>query len=116
MDDDLLGSLKPKKKIIEEPTIIEQPPPIDDNYPPTNDFNDFNNPNPPLPQDNQVFEESPNDNNDNNCYLHNNSTISEINEPFFSPGVITKRVDYNRYNWLKDPGIKNISRTAGYGF
>lgn len=54
------------------------------------------------------------DNNDNNCYLNNNSTTSEINEPYFGPGVITKRVDYNRYNWLNNPANKNIIRSLGY--
>ena len=55
-----------------------------------------------------------NDGEDKNCYLNNTSTISEINEPYFSPGVVTKRVDYNRYSWLNNPGIKNIIRGAGY--
>ena len=55
-----------------------------------------------------------NDNTDKNCYLNNNATISEINEPYFAPGVVTKRVDYNRYSWLNNPANKNIIRTAGY--
>ena len=52
--------------------------------------------------------------NDMNCYLNNNATTSEINEPYFAPGVVTKRVDYNRYSWLNDPANKNIIREAGY--
>ena len=55
-----------------------------------------------------------NDNTDKNCYLNNNATISEINEPYFAPGVVTKRVDYNRYSLLNNPANKNIIRTAGY--
>lgn len=54
------------------------------------------------------------DNNDNNCYLNNNATVSQFNEPFFAPGIVTKRVDYNRYSWLKDPSNKNIIRSHGY--
>ena len=29
-------------------------------------------------------------------------------------GVVTKRVDYNRYNWLNNPANKNIIRSLGY--
>lgn len=55
-----------------------------------------------------------NNENDMNCYLNNSATTSEINEPYFAPGVVTKRVDYNRYSWLNNPSTKNIIRDAGY--
>lgn len=55
-----------------------------------------------------------NNESDMNCYLNNNATTSEINDPYFAPGVITKRVDYNRYSWLNNPANKNIIREAGY--
>jgi len=49
-----------------------------------------------------------------NCILHNNSTISELNHPYISPGVITQRVDDNDYQWLSNPATKNIIPGQGY--
>ena len=53
-------------------------------------------------------------NKDENCYVNNNHSIQEINEPWFGPGAIHDRVSDNKYNWLKDPSIGNIIRTHGY--
>jgi hypothetical protein len=52
--------------------------------------------------------------NDDNCYVNNNQTTNEINQPWFGPGVIHERTSNNEYNWLKDPAIGNIIRTHGY--
>jgi len=53
-------------------------------------------------------------NKDNNCYVNNNHTSQEINEPWFGPGVINERVSQNNYDWIKDPAIGNIIRGHGY--
>ena len=55
-----------------------------------------------------------NDNDDDNCYLNNNQTSSEINQPWFGPGVIYERSSNDKYKWLKDPAIGNIIRNQGY--
>ena len=58
----------------------------------------------------------PNEDNtkDENCYVNNNQTVQEINEPWFGPGVILERISNNKYNWLKDPSIGNIIRSHGF--
>ena len=55
-----------------------------------------------------------NDITNTNCYINNNATIEEINEPWFGPGVIHNRVSKNNYDWLNDPGRSNIIRAGGY--
>ncbi len=55
-----------------------------------------------------------NDTSNSNCYINNNATIEEINEPWFGPGVIHKRVSNNNYDWLNDPRRSNIIRSGGY--
>lgn len=44
-----------------------------------------------------------------NCVTNNNSTLRVNNEPYFSPGVITKRVDENKYSWLYQPYRANVA-------
>ena len=51
---------------------------------------------------------------DKNCYLNNNQTMNEINQPWSGPGVIYERASNDEYKWLKDPAIGNIIRTHGY--
>ena len=55
-----------------------------------------------------------NDTSNKNCYINNNATTEEINEPWFGPGVIHKRVSNNKYQWLNDPGSSNLHRGQGY--
>jgi len=51
-----------------------------------------------------------NDTSNMNCYINNNATIEEINEPWQGPGSVHKRVSNNQYKWLSDPVFRNISR------
>jgi hypothetical protein len=55
-----------------------------------------------------------NDTSNTNCYINNNSTREELNDPWFGPGVIHQRVSNNTYKWLNDPSKSNLSRGQGY--
>ena len=55
-----------------------------------------------------------NDNSDENCYVNNNSTTSEITQPYFAPGVIYERSSNDQYQWLKNVSRGNIMRSMGY--
>jgi hypothetical protein len=46
----------------------------------------------------------------NDCMFHNPYTIKYPNDPYFAPGVITKRTDVNNYNWLYKPERGNHLR------
>ena len=48
-----------------------------------------------------------NDNSNTNCYI-SNATVGELNDPWFGPGVINKRVSNNKYKWLNDPDKPNL--------
>jgi hypothetical protein len=50
-----------------------------------------------------------NPNIDKNCVVHNNSTLRINNDPYFAPGVITQRVDYNDYSWMYQPYRANVA-------
>jgi hypothetical protein len=51
---------------------------------------------------------------DKNCYVNNQQTTSEINQPWFGPGVIYKRSSEDQYQWLKNVEQGNIIRAQGY--
>ena len=42
------------------------------------------------------------------CILSNSSTTPYPNYPYDSPGVVTKRVDKNKYDWLNNPARGNL--------
>jgi len=44
-----------------------------------------------------------------NCVVHNNSTLRVNNEPYFSPSVVTQRVDENQYSWMYQPYRANVA-------
>jgi hypothetical protein len=48
------------------------------------------------------------DKSDENCYINNYPTTSQLNQPWFGPGVIHKRVSENKYDWINDYSRKNI--------
>ena len=48
------------------------------------------------------------DKSDENCYINNDPTTSQFNQPWFGPGVIHKRVSENKYDWINDYSRKNI--------
>jgi hypothetical protein len=48
------------------------------------------------------------------CYSNNNSTLANITDPWFGPGVMYKRSSEDAYSWLKDPARGNIIRSTGY--
>ena len=54
--------------------------------------------------------ENKNDNTDKNCYLNNNQTTTEYNQPWFGPGVIYGRNSDDKYRWLKDGERGNIDK------
>ena len=51
---------------------------------------------------------------DENCYVNNHQTTSEINQPWFGPGVIYERSSNDQYQWLKNVNRGNIIRAHGY--
>jgi len=55
-----------------------------------------------------------NNTSDENCYVNNNQTSSEINQPWFGPGVIYERSSNDQYQWLKNIERGNIIRAQGY--
>jgi len=55
-----------------------------------------------------------NDTSNTNCYVNNNATTEELNDPWFGPGSVHKRVSNNEYQWLNDPGKSNLLRSQGY--
>lgn len=52
--------------------------------------------------------ENKNDNSDKNCYVNNNQTTTEYNQPWFGPGVIYGRSSNDEFRWLKDGERGNI--------
>jgi hypothetical protein len=48
------------------------------------------------------------------CIKNNNSASEYPNQPYNAPGVVTKRVDKNNYDWLKDPVNGNIIYSHGF--
>lgn len=52
--------------------------------------------------------ENKNDNSDKNCYVNNNQTTTEYNQPWFGPGVIYGRNSNDEFRWLKDGERGNI--------
>ena len=46
----------------------------------------------------------------NRCVLHNPYTTPYPNDPYFAPGVVTKRTDTNDYDWLYNPARGNHLR------
>lgn len=46
------------------------------------------------------------------CILHNTSTVSEYNEPWFGPSSIFNRVSNDQYQWLKNPANGNIMKSS----
>lgn len=55
-----------------------------------------------------------NNKSDKNCYVDTQQTTSEINQPWFGPGVIYDRTSNDPYQWLKNVGRGNIMRSQGY--
>tara|TARA_A100001015_G_scaffold286177_1_gene354511 strand:- start:496 stop:1491 length:996 start_codon:yes stop_codon:yes gene_type:complete len=49
------------------------------------------------------------------CQIHNRSLQKYPNTPYDAPGVVTKRVDFNQYDWLKNP-IASGNILYGQGF
>ena len=46
---------------------------------------------------------------------NNNATIKYPNTPYDDPGVVTKRVDFNAYDWMKNPVASgNILYSHGF--
>ena len=46
---------------------------------------------------------------------NNNATIKYPNTPYDAPGVVTKRVDFNAYDWMKNPVASgNILYSHGF--
>ncbi len=48
------------------------------------------------------------------CYANNNSSLANINDPWFGPGVMYERSSNDAYSWLKDPARGNIIRASGF--
>ena len=48
------------------------------------------------------------------CLATTNNLVREPNTPYDSPGVVTKRVDFNEYDWLKNPQEGNIIYSHGF--
>jgi hypothetical protein len=48
------------------------------------------------------------------CYANNNSSLANITDPWFGPGVIYERTSNDAYSWLKDPARGNIIRASGF--
>ena len=49
------------------------------------------------------------------CLIHNRAKRKYPNTPYDAPGVVTKRVDFNQYDWLKNP-IASGNILYGQGF
>lgn len=49
------------------------------------------------------------------CVANDNAITKQPNKPYNAPGVVTKRVDFNEYDWLKNP-IANGNILYGQGF
>lgn len=49
------------------------------------------------------------------CKVHNRAKRKMPNTPYDAPGVVTKRVDFNAYDWLKNP-IASGNILYGQGF
>ena len=50
------------------------------------------------------------------CIANNNATRVISNTPFEGPGVVTQRVDENKYDWMYDATKGNLIRASGYKF
>lgn len=48
------------------------------------------------------------------CIATSNNLVKEPNLPYDAPGVVTKRVDFNEYDWLKNPQNGNIIYAHGF--
>tara|TARA_A100001015_G_scaffold321546_1_gene452880 strand:+ start:383 stop:1366 length:984 start_codon:yes stop_codon:yes gene_type:complete len=48
------------------------------------------------------------------CVAKTNNLVKEPNIPYDAPGVITQRVDFNEYDWLKNPQNGNIIYSHGF--
>ena len=48
------------------------------------------------------------------CIKNNNAVSEYPNQPYNAPGVVTKRVDKNNYDWIKDPSNGNIIYSHGF--
>jgi len=51
----------------------------------------------------------------NDCVANDNAISRQANKPYKAPGVVTKRVDFNAYDWLKNP-IASGNILYGQGF
>ena len=51
-----------------------------------------------------------------NCIANNNPARVISNTPYEGPGVVTQRVDENKYEWMNDATRGNLIRTSGYKF
>lgn len=51
-----------------------------------------------------------------NCIANNNPSRVISNTPYEGPGVVTQRVDENKYEWMNDATRGNLIRTSGYKF
>ena len=49
------------------------------------------------------------------CVANDNAIAKQANKPYNAPGVVTKRVDFNAYDWLKNP-IASGNILYGGGF
>lgn len=52
----------------------------------------------------------------NDCIANNNAARVISNTPYDGPGVVTQRVDENKYEWMNDAARGNLIRTSGYKF
>ena len=48
------------------------------------------------------------------CVAKNNALQKYPNSPYDAPGVVTNRVDFNAYDWLKNPINGNILYSHGF--
>ena len=50
------------------------------------------------------------------CIANNNATKVISTTPYVGPGVVTKRVDENVYEWMNEATKGNLIRASGYKF
>jgi len=50
------------------------------------------------------------------CVAHNNASRKMPNVPYEAPGVVTERVDVNKYGWLVQADRGNMIRASGYKY
>ena len=51
-----------------------------------------------------------------NCIANNNAARVISTTPYDGPGVVTQRVDENKYEWMNEATRGNLIRTSGYKF